>query len=159
MILHAGLIALRLDGWWRGVLIEGASGTGKSDLALRAVGRGFHMVADDRVAIWASGGRLYGRAPDSLAGLMEARGVGVHPAPAITFCRIGLSVRCGPYERMPDVTFKEYAGLSVPVIAIQPFEASAPDKLELALRHLGAGAEGAYQDLLAAPPRSGGVSR
>ena len=33
MILHAGLIALRLDGHWAGVLIEGPSGSGKSDLA------------------------------------------------------------------------------------------------------------------------------
>ena len=72
MILHAGLVARRQDGYWRGVLIEGASGAGKSDLALRALDHGFRLVADDRVVVWASGGALYGRAPDSLAYLGEA---------------------------------------------------------------------------------------
>ena len=61
MILHAGLVARRQDGYWRGVLIEGASGAGKSDLALRALDHGFRLVADDRVVVWASGGALYGQ--------------------------------------------------------------------------------------------------
>ncbi|WP_374659217.1 HPr kinase/phosphorylase [Phenylobacterium sp.] len=159
MIAHAGLIARRLEGVWKGVLIVGASGAGKSDLTLRALGEGFRLVADDRVVVWASGGTLYGRAPETLAGLIEARGVGIQVEPAINFCRIALSVRCGPYERMPEPDFEEYAGLSIPTISIEPFEASAPAKLGRALQHLGAGAEGAYQDALAAPPRPGGDSR
>jgi len=40
LILHAGLIALRAGGAWRGALIIGASGTGKSDLMLRAIDYG-----------------------------------------------------------------------------------------------------------------------
>ena len=36
-IVHGGLIARRRAGFWRGVLIEGPSGSGKSDLALRAL--------------------------------------------------------------------------------------------------------------------------
>ena len=77
MILHASLVALRLSGVWRGALIEGASGAGKSDLALRALGEGFALAADDRVVVFASGGRLYGRSPAPLAGMIEARGVGI----------------------------------------------------------------------------------
>ncbi len=50
MILHAGLVALRLEGVWRGALIAGPSGVGKSDLALRAIEAGFRLVADDRAA-------------------------------------------------------------------------------------------------------------
>ena len=50
MILHAGLVARRACGRWRGALIEGPSGAGKSDLALRAWPRGFRLVADDRSA-------------------------------------------------------------------------------------------------------------
>ncbi|ODT60588.1 HPr kinase/phosphorylase [Phenylobacterium sp.] len=159
MILHAGLVARRQDGYWRGVLIEGASGAGKSDLALRALDHGFRLVADDRVVVWASGGALYGRAPDSLAGLMEARGIGVHGGASINFCRIALSVSCGPYERMPERAWKDHAGVRLPAISIEPFEASAPAKLGRALQHLGAGAEGAYQGQLAALPRPGGDSR
>ena len=48
---HAGLIALYDAGGWKGVLIEGASGSGKSDLALRCLGRGFRLVADDRTRL------------------------------------------------------------------------------------------------------------
>ena len=157
--LHATVVARPYADGWRGVMLMGPSGAGKSDLALRALDHGFRLVADDRVVVWASGGALYGRAPDSLAGLMEARGIGVHGGASINFCRIALSVRCGPYERMPEPDFEEYAGLSIPTISIEPFEASAPAKLGRALQHLGAGAEGAYQDALAAPPRPGGDSR
>ena len=159
MIAHAGLIARRLEGVWKGVLIVGASGAGKSDLTLRALGEGFRLVADDRVVVWASGGTLYGRAPETLAGLIEARGVGIQAEPAINFCRIALSVSCGPYERMPEPAWKDHAGVRLPAVSIEPFEASAPAKLGRALQHLGAGAEGAYQDQLAAPPRPGGDSR
>ena len=92
MILHAGLIARRGPQGWRGVLIEGRSGAGKSDLALRCLDRGFRLVADDRVLVWSSDGRLFGRAPDTLSGLMEIRGLGVRPVSALPLAAIGLVV-------------------------------------------------------------------
>ena len=66
---HAGLIALYGGGLWRGVLIEGRSGSGKSDLALRCLSLGFRLVADDRTRLWVSEGRLFGAAPEPIAGL------------------------------------------------------------------------------------------
>ena len=51
-VRHAGLIAARSNGPWRGVLIEGEAGAGKSDLTLRALAAGFRLVADDRVVLW-----------------------------------------------------------------------------------------------------------
>ncbi|WP_304165211.1 HPr kinase/phosphorylase [Phenylobacterium aquaticum] len=161
MILHAGLIAAFGPGGWRGVLIEGPSGAGKSDLALRALGHGFRLVADDRVLIWQSGGALYGRAPDALAGRLEVRGLDVVTEPAIPYCRIGLCVGLGAPERIPEPAWKAYLGLSLPLIILSPLESSAPAKLARALQHLGGRAEGAYQDGRAAvdPPRPGGDSR
>jgi serine kinase of HPr protein (carbohydrate metabolism regulator) len=44
--LHASTVAS--DG--RAVLITGPSGSGKSDLALRLIDRGFALVSDDRTA-------------------------------------------------------------------------------------------------------------
>jgi serine kinase of HPr protein (carbohydrate metabolism regulator) len=77
LILHATLLARRQGGDWRGLLLRGPSGVGKSDLALRLIADGWWLVADDRVLIWSDDGHLYGRAPTALAGLLELRGQGV----------------------------------------------------------------------------------
>ena len=138
MIRHAGLIAQRLGGVWRGVLVEGPAGAGKSDLALRAFGEGFSLVADDRVLVWTCEGRLYGRAPDTLAGLMEVRGLAVVRTAALPFAEIALIARCGTPERMPEFASQAVLGVSCPVIEIDPREASAPAKLSRALSHFDA---------------------
>lgn len=144
MILHAGLIACWSQGGWRGALIEGASGAGKSDLALRCLEAGFRLVADDRTIVWTSGGRVYGRAPDALAGLIEVRGVGVLPEPALAFCEVVLIAAEGPAERLPDPRSATRGGGQLPLIALSPLEASAPAKLRRAIEHLGAGPKRAY---------------
>ncbi|MDO8411600.1 MAG: HPr kinase/phosphorylase [Phenylobacterium sp.] len=137
MILHAGLIARYEAGGWRGVLIEGPSGAGKSDLALRCLDLGFRLVADDRVLVWRSGGRLFGRAPETLAGLMEVRNLGVLPFPALTFAPIALTVRLGLGERLPDRETVTHLGVELPVITLAALENSAPAKLGRALDTLG----------------------
>ena len=133
MIRHAGLIARRVDGLWRGVLIEGPSGAGKSDLALRALDQGFRLVADDRVLVWADGGRLYGRAPDTLAGLIEVRGVDVLRVQPVAFCEIVLVARLQTPERIPDFATETILGTSLPLVEVAPFETSAPAKLSRAM--------------------------
>ena len=148
MILHAGLVALRLDGYWLGALIRGPSGAGKSDLALRALGAGFRLVADDRVVVWRSGGVLFGRAPEPLLGLIEARGHGIVRETPLAVAQIGLAVTCvqdEAIERMPEPETIEIAAMAIPNLRIDPFEASAPAKLRRALQHLGHGRQQAYQ--------------
>jgi serine kinase of HPr protein (carbohydrate metabolism regulator) len=141
MIRHAGLIARRIAGAWRGALIEGPSGVGKSDLALRAVDQGFSLVADDRTLVFLSNGKLFGRAPDALAGLIEARGVGVLSQPCRPFCRIDLLVRCvdrpQAVERLPDPMFEVIEGVSMPVLQLWPLEPAAPGKIRRMFEHLG----------------------
>lgn len=161
MILHAGLIALQVAGRWRGALIEGPSGCGKSDLALRALDQGFNLVADDRVLIWTSQGRLFGRAPDTLAGLIEVRGQGVQRMRALRFTEVALVAQCAEAERMPEPETADYLGVHVVKVRIQPLEASAPAKMRRALEWLGQGPEGAYQTGFAVgvTPRAGGDSR
>jgi serine kinase of HPr protein (carbohydrate metabolism regulator) len=143
-ILHADLIARRVGGLWLGVLIEGPSGAGKSDLALRALRRGFRLVADDRVMVFLSNGRLYGRAPETLEGLFEVRGLGVIPHDFLPFARIVLKVTCAPspagVDRAPEPGTATILGVALPTLAIWPFEVSAPVKLTAMLEHLGAGA-------------------
>jgi len=141
MIRHAGLVALRLGGLWRGALIEGPSGSGKSDLALRALSEGLSLVADDRVLLWISGGKLYGRAPDPLAGLLESRGLGVLAHTALPFSEVVLAVRCEAsaeaVERFPEGETLDCLGIVLPVRPLWPFDPAGPAKLRRALEHLG----------------------
>ena len=140
MIHHAGLLALRLGGDWRGVLIEGPSGSGKSDLALRALDGGWLLVSDDRTLLWTCEGRLYGRAPDTLAGLIEARGLGILPASDRAYARIHMIARCVGAEtvdRLPNDETQALLGVSLPLVRLAALEASAPAKLSRALTHLG----------------------
>jgi serine kinase of HPr protein (carbohydrate metabolism regulator) len=141
---HAGLIALYDRGGWQGVLIEGESGSGKSDLALRCLSRGFRLVADDRTRLWVSEGRLFGCAPEPIAGLVELRGLGVLPEPARRLAEVRLVVRClepaDPLERAPDRDTRVLLGVTLPRVAMRPLEASAPEKLARALSLLGGAA-------------------
>ena len=136
MILHAGLIANFERGLWRGVLIRGPSGSGKSDLALRA-GERLRLVADDRVVLFVSQARLFGRAPKPLINLLEVSGLGVILTNSIPFCEIVLVARCGQPERFPDVSTIRLLGVEVPEILIAPLEVSTPAKLCRALEVLG----------------------
>ena len=148
MILHAGLIARFEPPFWRGVLITGPSGAGKSDLALRAVAAGWTLVADDRTVIWATDGRLFGRAADPLAGLLEVRGLGVLATRHRAFATIALVAALGgtgPIERMPDSETERLLGIGVPRVNLAAFEPSAPTKLGHALSHLGLRPQRAYQ--------------
>ncbi|MFM8819530.1 MAG: HPr kinase/phosphorylase [Phenylobacterium sp.] len=148
---HASLLALWSGGRWRGVLVEGASGSGKSDLALRALDLGFRLISDDRTLVWSSDGAAYGRAPESLAGLLEVRGVGVLRIPALAFCRIDLVVMSGTPERLPDPEFAVLAGAPIRRLSLRLTDASAPHRLKEALCRLGAEPEESYQVPLPAP--------
>jgi serine kinase of HPr protein (carbohydrate metabolism regulator) len=133
VIANAGLIARRLRGRWAGVLLEGPSGSGKSDLALRALDHGFRLVADDRVLLWASGGRLYGRAPETLRGLIEVRGVGVTRLEPLPMAEVVLFATLGAPERMPEPSTQEILGVTKPRLVVAPFEESAAAKLSRAM--------------------------
>ena len=136
VVAHAGLVARRLDGRWRGALIEGPSGAGKSDLALRALDQGFRLVADDRVVLWVCERRLFGRAPGPLHGLIEVRGLDVTPEPALPFCEVAMVVQPGTPERIPELRLIERGGLNLPLLTLSYREASAPAKLGRALAAL-----------------------
>jgi serine kinase of HPr protein (carbohydrate metabolism regulator) len=162
VILHAGLIARFDPPRWRGVLIDGGSGAGKSDLALRAIEAGWALVADDRTLVWSCDGRLFGRCPDAIDGLIEVRGLGVVNAPRRRFCPIDLVVGCSSselLERFPDRVSETWLGCDIPRVKLSAFQPSAVAKLNRALTHLGLTLQPAYQADRARvhPPGAGGV--
>ena len=130
--LHATTVAI--DGM--AVLIEGASGSGKSDLALRLIDRGAILVSDDQTLVVRAGATLLARAPTTIAGRIEVRGIGLLAMPYVEDVPVALLVRVdGAIERMPERSIRNIAGIDVREVAIAPFEASAPIKVELALRN------------------------
>ncbi|WP_232090844.1 HPr kinase/phosphorylase [Sphingomonas sp. HMP9] len=117
-------------------MIEGASGSGKSDLALRLIDRGAILVSDDQTLVVRSGETLLARAPTTIAGCIEVRGIGILAMPCVEDVPVGLVVRIdSPVDRMPERRLRTIAGIDVRQVAVDPVEASAPIKVELALRN------------------------
>ena len=120
------------------VLILGDSGSGKSDLALRLIDRGAMLVADDYTLLRPDGKSLLAFAPGTIAGLIEVRGLGILPSPRRDGVAVRLAIALGEdVERLPEhLAERRIAGFSIPVMPLAGFEASAPIKVELALRHV-----------------------
>lgn len=129
---HATCIAI--DG--HGVLLRGASGSGKSDLALRLIADGARLVADDQVVLAVEGDAVIGSAPPALHGMIEIRGLGIMRMEADARAPIALvadMTAADAVERMPEPRQCRLAGIAIPMFAIDPFQASAPAKLRFAL--------------------------
>jgi HPr kinase/phosphorylase len=91
----------------RGVLIRGASGSGKSSLLLALLDRDAdaRLVADDRVVLSDDGGRLVASVPDAIAGQMEIRGIGIVRCPYLSPVPVDLVVdlvAAAEAPRLPD---------------------------------------------------------
>lgn len=114
-----------------GVMITGASGAGKSDLALRLIDRGADLVSDDYTLLTPTEHGLIASPPATIAGKIEIRGIGIVDMPHVASARVGLFVSFGVSERMPAHTRRSVAGVLVPDMVVAPFEMSAPIKIEL----------------------------
>lgn len=100
LILHATCVAFE----GKGVLISGQSGSGKSSLALELMALGADLISDDRTVIVNVSGRLVASPPVSIAGLIEARGVGILPVQYVKSASVLLSVDMSSVEieRLPE---------------------------------------------------------
>jgi len=137
--IHATAVAQWAPGrGWRAIVVVGPSGAGKSDLALRLIGRGWRLVADDYVHVFASGEALWAAAPQMIAGRIEARGVGIIEACARGVVRLVLAVELGEGapERLPEAETRTLAGRSLPLLRLTGFEASAVEKVAAAIAPL-----------------------
>jgi len=113
--IHASCVAWQ----GRGALILGASGAGKSGLALQLMAMGCALVADDRVDLRKSQDGLVASGPDTIAGLIEARGIGVLRAPGGASATVALAVDMdqSSTERIPSRQMRQIAGFAVPIIS------------------------------------------
>src|ERR1700722_311946 len=111
-----------------GVLLVGPSGPGKSDLALRLLGQGFGLVADDQVDVIEG----FARSPAALAGLLEVRGLGIVRLPHLADVKLNLVVELADRtELLPHP--ERHAELNLPLVRLNALDVSAPDRVALAL--------------------------
>ncbi len=134
-MLHATTVAKG----GRAVLISGRSGSGKSDLALRLLDRGFTLVSDDQTYLRVDSGKLLASAPPTIKGKLEVRGIGIVDLASADDMPVCLLVELvGEIDRMPEEGKERLIlGVAVPLVGIDAMTASAPAKVELALDRLG----------------------
>ena len=121
-----------------GILLLGESGAGKSAVALKLIAMGAVLVADDRVELYMHEQVLWARPPATLAGLVEARGVGIVTLPHAANARVALAVALGPdAARHPErENYEPPAPLSVrtkpPLLRLSARDMAVAEKIVLA---------------------------
>ena len=126
----------------RGVLIRGASGSGKSSLLLSLLSADAALVADDRTVLEVANGRLVASVPAAIAGQMEIRGVGIVRRPYVSSVAIDLVVDLLPLAECPRLPSEVEGraiveGVSLPRIFVASGAADGAVRVAAALAHYG----------------------
>jgi len=113
-ILHATSVAIA----GRGLLLRGASGSGKSGIALDLMARGAELIADDRTIVTLCDGLLILSVPPALRGLIEARGLGLLKAQNVQDVALAAVVDLDVAEthRLPPTRKTRILGVTVPLL-------------------------------------------
>ncbi|MEL7098116.1 MAG: HPr kinase/phosphatase C-terminal domain-containing protein [Pseudomonadota bacterium] len=111
-VVHASAVAVSN----RAALIIGASGSGKSSLALQLIALGAQLVCDDRVTLHRAGDTLIAGPAPNIGGLVEARGVGLLTAPIAAPCPVVMVVDLDTREdqRLPHRR-TDHFGIDLPL--------------------------------------------
>lgn len=129
----------------KGVIVFGASGSGKTSLVLELIresGRDSidaKLVADDRVDVYLGDGKLHARAPEQLAGLVEVRGSGIHKIKHVHSATLDLAVELVEAQAAdrvsPSEPYEVAFGVAIPVLRLPIGDTAA--QVRAVLAHLG----------------------
>ena len=127
MLLHGSCVSRDAAA----VLLLGPSGSGKSDLVLRLLARGWVLVADDQVVI----DGVAVSAPPALRGMLEIRGLGIFEGMAVAVeAHLALVVDLVARDAVARLPVPaRWAPAGVPRVALHGFDAAAPETVALAL--------------------------
>ena len=119
--------------------VMGPSGSGKSDLALRLIDRGFRLVSDDQTIVRKEGSKLIASAPPTIHGKLEIRGLGIVEMETAEDVPVALFVELtSDIQRIPDDSRDRLVlDVRIPLISVDVLTASAPSKVAIALDRLG----------------------
>lgn len=131
MLIHASCVARA--GF--GLLLLAPPGAGKSLLALRLIEAGWSLVADDQVQLARHDDALWASPPAALAGMIEARGLGIFSGIPHAPARLALAARLsGIPPRLPGPARFAALDLSVPEFPLDAAHPAAPALCAWALR-------------------------
>jgi HPr kinase/phosphorylase len=133
--MHASCVAFA-D---RAILLRGPSGSGKSDLALRLIEAGGQLVADDYVDLEVTNGILMAGPPETIAGRIEARGIGLLALPFQAPVPVRLLVDLVPrnaVERLPEAEYENIEAVAIRRLALYAFDGATVAKLKMFLASL-----------------------
>lgn len=114
LMMHASCVAFN----GQAVLVLGASGAGKSSLALQLMAFGGVLVSDDRTCLQTGNGGIMASAPAAIKGLIEARGVGILAAQKCALAEVKLIVDLDNLEqdRLPKKRAYILLGQPIPML-------------------------------------------
>ena len=99
------------------MLITGASGSGKSTLALQLIGLGATLIADDGVVASPRDGGLWLNSPDSIKGMIEARGLGLLACECTpAWARAVVTLDEVETDRLPETRETVIKGIRIPLL-------------------------------------------
>jgi len=111
----------------RALLIRGPAGSGKSLLTFKLIAAAqsgllpfARLVGDDRIRLEPCHGRLLARAPETLTGLIEVRGLGIRQLPHECVAVVGgvIDLAAPDANRLPLRTEAEVEGIKLPQLKI-----------------------------------------
>jgi HPr kinase/phosphorylase len=139
LLIHATAVAIDTPIGPQAVLLRGPPGAGKSDLGLRLIDAGARLIADDQSELHRRGELVIVRAPATIAGLIEVRGIGILQMEFLPEAPVRLIVDlllAESIERLPIRATERLLDIELRRLAVTSFEASAAAKVALAVRAL-----------------------
>lgn len=114
MVWHASSVAFN----GRAVVMKGASGTGKSSLALQLMALGGTLIADDQTLVLRGADCIWAKKPRTLPALIEARGLGLLPTALAEPTPVALILDMDTVEtaRLPDKHMMTVFGHDITVL-------------------------------------------